>query len=83
LSLIKGDHYCAEVQDNNNVLAKHIVKGDIKYCSCLKWQHIGKPCQHALVIIIAQQLRDVGMEHFVDDYFSVERFKKAYARRVE
>jgi hypothetical protein len=26
LSLIKGDHYCAEV-----------VKGDIKYCSCLEW----------------------------------------------
>jgi hypothetical protein len=23
------------------------------------------------------------MEHFVDDYFSVEKFKKAYARRVE
>jgi hypothetical protein len=37
LSLIKGDHYYAEVQDNNNVLAKHIVKGDIKYCSCLEW----------------------------------------------
>jgi hypothetical protein len=83
LSLIKGDHYCAEVQDNNNVLAKHIVKGDIKYCSCLEWQHTGNPCQHALVIIIAQQLRDVGMEHFVDDYFSVKKFKKAYARRVE
>jgi hypothetical protein len=25
----------------------------------------------------------VGIEHFVDDYFSVEKFKKAYARRVE
>jgi hypothetical protein len=23
------------------------------------------------------------MEHFVDDYFSVENFKKAYARRIE
>jgi hypothetical protein len=23
------------------------------------------------------------MEHFVDEYFSVERFKKTYARRVE
>jgi hypothetical protein len=23
------------------------------------------------------------MEHFVDDYFSVEKFQKAYARRVE
>jgi hypothetical protein len=54
LSLIKGDHYCAEVQDNNNVVAKHIVMGDIKYCSSLEWQHTGKPCQHALVVIIAQ-----------------------------
>jgi hypothetical protein len=23
------------------------------------------------------------MEHFVDDYFSVDKFKKAYARRIE
>jgi hypothetical protein len=23
------------------------------------------------------------MEHFVDDYFSVEKFQKAYARRME
>jgi hypothetical protein len=83
LSLAKGDHYCAEVQDNNNVLAKHIVKADLNYCSCLEWQHTGKPCQHGLVVIIAQPFRDVGMENFVDDYFSVEKFKKAYTRRVE
>jgi hypothetical protein len=34
------------------------------------------------VVIIAQEFRDVGMEHFVDEY-SVEKFKKAYERRVE
>jgi hypothetical protein len=34
-------------------------------------------------VIIAQEFRDVGMEHFVDDYFSVKKFKKAYERRVE
>jgi hypothetical protein len=82
LSLVKGDYYCAEVQDNNNALAKHIVKADQKYCSCLEWQHIGEPCQHLLVVIIAQPFRDVGMENFVDDY-SVDKFKKAHARRVE
>jgi hypothetical protein len=65
------------------VLAKHIVKADQKYCSCLEWQHIGKPCQHGLVVIIVQPFRDVGMENFVGDYFSVDKFKKAYARRVE
>jgi hypothetical protein len=65
------------------VLAKHIVKVAKKWCSCLEWQHTGKPCQHGLVVIIAQPFRDVGMENFVDDYFSIEKFKKAYAREVE
>jgi hypothetical protein len=83
LSLAKGDHYVAEVQDNNNMLAKHVVEAHMKYCSCLEWQHTGKPCQHALVIIVAQPYKDVGMKYFVDDYFSVEKFKKAYARLVE
>jgi hypothetical protein len=54
LSLVKRDHYCAEVQDNNNMLIKHVVKVDMQYCSCLEWQHTDKPCQHALVVIIAQ-----------------------------
>jgi hypothetical protein len=83
LSLAKGDHYYAEVQDNNNVLTKHIVKAKEKFCSCLKWEHTDKPCQHALVLIIPQPFRDVGMEQFVDDYFSVEKFKKAYERRIK
>jgi hypothetical protein len=50
---------------------------------CIEWQHTSIPYQHTLVIIRAQQFRDVGMEHFVDDYFLVEKFKKMYARRVE
>jgi hypothetical protein len=83
LSLVKGDHYHAEVQDSTNVLVKHIVKADLQYCSWLEWQHTGKPCQHGLLLIIAQQLRDVGMERFMNDYFLVEKFKKAYARKVE
>jgi hypothetical protein len=28
LSLTKGDHYWDEVQDNNNVLMKHVVKAE-------------------------------------------------------
>jgi hypothetical protein len=82
LSLAKNDYYSVEVQDNNNVLVKHIVKAIEKWCSCLEWQHTRKPCQHGLVVIIAQPFRDVGMENFVDDYFSIENFKKAYAREV-
>jgi hypothetical protein len=45
--------------------------------------HTGKPCQHGLVVIIAQQSRSCKMEDFVDDYFSVEMFRKAYDGRIE
>jgi hypothetical protein len=83
LSPAKSDYYSAEVQDNNNVLANHIVKAAEKWCSCLEWQHTGKSYQHGLVVIIAQPSWDVGMENFVDDYFSVENFKKAYVREVQ
>jgi hypothetical protein len=78
LSLAKGDHYYAEVQDNTNVFSKHVVKGHLRTCTWLEWQHTGKPYQHVLVVIIAQQFRDVGMEYFVDDYFSVVKLKKVY-----
>jgi hypothetical protein len=44
MSLTKGDHYWAEVQDNNNVLTKHAVKVEQHYCSCLEWQHTDKLC---------------------------------------
>jgi hypothetical protein len=71
------------VKDNNNVLMKHVVKAEKHYCSCLEWQHTGKPSQHGLVVIIAQPFRDVGMEYFVDKYFSIDKFKKAYARRLD
>jgi hypothetical protein len=57
---MKGDYYSAEVQENNNVLTKHIVNGELQYCLCLEWQHTGKPCQHTLVMIIAQEFRDGG-----------------------
>jgi hypothetical protein len=45
LSLVKGNHYVVEVQDNNDVLAKYVVKALNRYCSYLEWQHTGKPCQ--------------------------------------
>jgi hypothetical protein len=59
LSLVKGDHYCAKVQD---VLTKHVVKADDRYCSCLERQHTGKPCQHALVVIISPTIQRCGDE---------------------
>jgi uncharacterized protein (DUF2164 family) len=82
LTIVKSDNYMAEVRDNTNCMSKHVVKGELRQCSCEEWQHTGKPCQHGLALIIAQELRNVGMENFVDDYYSIDKFRKAYFRRV-
>lgn len=83
LEFIKGDDYAAEIYDNSNYCAPHVVKAYLKECSCQEWQHTGKPCQHALCFITAQQMRNVRMEDFVDHYYSVEKFRQAYCRMVE
>jgi hypothetical protein len=81
LTVIKGDNYAAEVWDNFN--RRFVVKAYLHECSCCEWQHTGKPCQHALSLITARQIRNVRMEDFVHDYYSVEKFRKAYARQIE
>lgn len=69
------------VWDNCN--HRFVVKAYLHECSCCEWQHTGKPCQHALSLITARQIRNVRMEDFVHDYYSVEKFRKAYARQIE
>jgi hypothetical protein len=69
LIIVKSDNYLVEVRDSTNCLTKHVVKAESRQCSCEEWQHTGKPCQHGLAVIIAQDVRNVGMENFVDDYY--------------
>jgi len=40
----------------------------------------GKPCSHALTLI-AKISREVQMDEFVYEYFSVDRYRKAYASK--
>ena len=40
----------------------------------------GKPCSHALAFI-AKISREVQMDEFVPGYFSVDRYRKAYASK--
>ena len=46
-------------------------------CTCRAWQVTGKPCTHALAFI-AKLSRQVQMDDFVHEYFSVDRLKKTY-----
>ncbi|XP_062179417.1 uncharacterized protein LOC133884028 [Phragmites australis] len=57
---------------------RHVINLEQKTCSCRVWQVTGKPCSHALAFI-AKLSREVHMDDFVHEYFSVERFRKAYA----
>jgi len=57
---------------------RHAVNLELKTCSCRVWQVTGKPCSHALAFI-AKLSREVQMDEFVHEYFSVVRFRKTYA----
>jgi hypothetical protein len=82
LSYVKGDNYIAEVRDNSDCHSKFVVRALHKECQCEEWQHTRLPCQHGLCLIIAQPFRDVKLELFVDDYYSMDTFKNTYKRVV-
>jgi zinc finger SWIM domain-containing protein 3 len=81
LSVVKGDSVQGEVY-NNTSGSRNVVKAHIHDCTCLEWQHTGKPCHHALALLTAQQI-DVNLEDYVHEYYSVERFQNAYKRLIE
>jgi len=45
-------------------------------CGCGQLQISRKPCTHAIALF--GKVRQLNIENFVDDYYSVERFKAAY-----
>ena len=83
LTVVKAGCFAAEVHDTISTHNRHVVKSSLHECTCLEWQHTGKPCRHALVLLTAQQSADVKLEDFVHDYYSVQRFKNAYKRLIE
>jgi hypothetical protein len=64
LYVVKDDSLVAEVWDNTTTHNRHVVKPYLNECTCLEWQHTGKPCQHALVLITVQQALDVKVRGF-------------------
>jgi hypothetical protein len=50
-------------------------------CTCLEWQHTGKPCDHALAFLIGR--RNPIWDDYVDNYFSLDKFREAYAGEIE
>ncbi|KAM0836464.1 hypothetical protein ACQ4PT_062310 [Festuca glaucescens] len=59
---------------------RHIVNLQNRTCTCRVWQVSGKPCMHALAFICS--INGAEIQTYVDDYYSVEKFKAAYAGRI-
>jgi hypothetical protein len=57
---------------------RHSVNLEQMTCSCQFWQVTRKPCSHALAFIVTQT-RDIDLNDYVHEYYSVEMFRKTYA----
>ena len=62
LSVVDSDNNTTQVYDTTNTHSRHVVNLDLHECTCLEWQHTGKPCQHALALITSVQSTNVHME---------------------
>jgi hypothetical protein len=49
-------------------------------CGCGQWEVSGKPCTHA--IFLFGKVKRLNIEDYVDDYYSIEKFKLAYEFEV-
>lgn len=56
---------------------RHTLDLNIKECTCMQWHLTGLPCTHAISFI--GSLREIELDDFVHNYYSVDMFKKAYA----
>lgn len=72
--------YSAETKDTTNDQLRHVVTSKTMECTCFGWQHTGKPCQYALAFLTTQ--RNVYMNLYINECYSIERFKAAYQGEI-
>jgi SWIM zinc finger/Transposase, Mutator family len=60
-------------------LQEHVVKIDLKTCSCRQWQTTGLPCSHALAVIMT---RAEDPQIYAKSFFRLESFRSAYAGTI-
>jgi hypothetical protein len=79
LCVEKSSLWGAEVRDTKTG-RRHVVNTELHDCTCLEWQHTGKPCEHA-ILFLASQPR-INMHPYLHDNYSVAKFKDAYASPI-
>jgi zinc finger SWIM domain-containing protein 3 len=75
----KGGDKCAEVSgiNSDDNVWRHAVELDRQECTCREWQIRGQPCIHAIAFICS--IRGHRLEDYVHNYYSVSKFRVAYA----
>jgi hypothetical protein len=60
---------------------RHVVNTEEHECTCLDWQHTGKPCEHAILFLASKP--KLNMHPYLHEYYSVGKFKDAYATPIQ
>jgi hypothetical protein len=79
LCVVKSSLHGGEVRDTKTT-RRHVVDTENKECSCLEWQHTGKPCEHAIIFLASKP--KLNMHPYLHEYYSVEKFRAAYAQPI-
>jgi hypothetical protein len=53
LAVEKSSLWGAEVRDTKT-RRRHVVNTEMHECTCLEWQHTGKPCEHAILFLASK-----------------------------
>lgn len=80
--IFHSHNFTGEIGGTNKDLTtwRHTVDLNAKECSCMEWQLTGLPCTHAICLILFK--RNEELERYVHEYYSVDKFKAAYAGLV-
>lgn len=79
LHVVKSSLQGGEVKDTKTT-RRHVVHTEKKECSCIEWQHTGKPCEHAIIFLASKP--KLNMYTYLHEYYSVEKFRAAYEHPI-
>jgi len=80
LEVLECGPHVAEITALGGSAFRFVVNLEDRTCSCREWQVSGLPCKHALAFITA--LDNGKIEMHVDSYYSIEKFRAAYAQLI-
>ncbi|XP_066361349.1 uncharacterized protein [Miscanthus floridulus] len=80
LEVLECGPHVAEITALGGSAFRFVVNLEDRTCSCREWQVSGLPCKHALAFITT--LANGKIEMHVDSYYSIEKFRAAYAQLI-